>query len=290
MTAIVLDGKTMAQEIENELLERIGILATLGTVPCLAVVIAGNDPASHVYVRNKEAACLRLGVMSIRIDLPESVSQEELMDVVSELNNDEKIHGILVQSPLPKGLDEFEVTESISPEKDVDGFHPSNLGRLVMGLDGGFLPCTPAGIMEIIERSGTVTSGKSSVVLGRSRIVGMPLSLMLAMKGVDSTVTVVHSKSVEPREICKAADILVSAVGVPGIVKADWIKEGATVIDVGINRVLDNSKKSGSRIIGDVDEGAWGVAGRMTPVPGGVGPMTIAMLMKNTVISAERKS
>jgi len=282
-----LDGKALGLRIEDSLVERVASLKSRGVEPHLAVVLAGDDAASHVYVRNKQRACERCGIKSTRIDLPSDVSQEELMQVVNELNSDDSIHGILVQSPTPPSTDELSITEAIDPSKDVDGFHPMNLGRLVMGQSDGLLPCTPAGVMAMIDDAGINLQGAKAVVIGRSRIVGMPLALMLAQKGIDATVTIAHSRTKDAAEICREADLVVAAIGRPTTVKADWIKPGATVIDVGINRINDESRESGSRLAGDVDPEAAQVAGYMTPVPGGVGPMTIAMLMTNTVHAAE---
>ena len=287
MSATLLDGKALGSRIEDSLVERVAALKSRGVEPHLAVVLAGDDAASHVYVRNKQRACERCGIKSTRVDLPSEVSQEELMQVVSDLNADNSIHGILVQSPTPPSTDELSITEAINPAKDVDGFHPMNLGRLVMGQSDGLLPCTPAGVMAMIENAGINLQGANAVVIGRSRIVGMPLALMLAQKGVDATVTIAHSRTKDAAEICRQADLVIAAIGKPTTVKADWIKPGATVIDVGINRVADESRESGSRLAGDVDPEAAEVAGHMTPVPGGVGPMTIAMLMTNTVRAAE---
>ncbi|MDP6148399.1 MAG: bifunctional methylenetetrahydrofolate dehydrogenase/methenyltetrahydrofolate cyclohydrolase FolD [Candidatus Thalassarchaeaceae archaeon] len=287
MSATLLDGKALGLRIEDSLVERVASLKSRGVEPHLAVVLAGDDAASHVYVRNKQRACERCGIKSTRIDLPSDVSQEELMQVVNELNSDDSIHGILVQSPTPPSTDELSITEAIDPSKDVDGFHPMNLGRLVMGQSDGLLPCTPAGVMAMIDDAGINLQGAKAVVIGRSRIVGMPLALMLAQKGIDATVTIAHSRTKDAAEICREADLVVAAIGRPTTVKADWIKPGATVIDVGINRINDESRESGSRLAGDVDPEAAQVAGYMTPVPGGVGPMTIAMLMANTIRAAE---
>ncbi|HJL65038.1 MAG TPA: bifunctional methylenetetrahydrofolate dehydrogenase/methenyltetrahydrofolate cyclohydrolase FolD [Candidatus Thalassarchaeaceae archaeon] len=287
MSATLLDGKALGSRIEDSLVGRVAALKSRGVEPHLAVVLAGDDAASHVYVRNKQRACERCGIKSTRIDLPSEVSQEELMQVVSDLNAEDSIHGILVQSPTPPSTDELSITEAIDPAKDVDGFHPMNLGRLVMGQSDGLLPCTPAGVMAMIENAGINLQGANAVVIGRSRIVGMPLALMLAQKGVDATVTIAHSRTKDAAEICRQADLVIAAIGKPTTVKADWIKPGATVIDVGINRVADESREKGSRLAGDVDPEAAEVAGYMTPVPGGVGPMTIAMLMTNTVRAAE---
>jgi len=288
MGATRVDGRALGRHIENGLSERISSLGQRGITPQLAVIIVGNDPASQVYVRNKQMACQRVGIISTRIDMESDTSQNDLISTVKGLNEDDSVHGILVQSPLPRGIDEIAVIEAIDPGKDVDGFHPVNLGKLVMGDNSGMVPCTPAGVMEIFKQSGVDLEGSRAVVLGRSRIVGMPLSILLAQKGSDSTVTIAHSKTESLNEICREADILVTAVGKPEMVKSSWIKPGATVIDVGINRIEDTSKASGTRLVGDVESAAEDVAGMITPVPGGVGPMTIAMLMSNTVLAAER--
>lgn len=287
MGAKRLDGKALGLRIEAQLAKRVAALKDSGVEPHLAVVLAGDDPASHVYVRNKQRACERCGIKSTRIDLPSDVSQDQLMQVVIDLNSDDSVHGILVQSPTPTGTDELEITAAIDPAKDVDGFHPVNLGRLVMGQADGLLPCTPAGVMRILDDAEINLVGKKAVVIGRSRIVGMPLALLLAQKGIDATVTIAHSRTEDIADICRSADLVVAAIGRPGTVKADWIKPGATVIDVGINRVADESRENGSRLAGDVEPEAAEVAGHITPVPGGVGPMTISMLMTNTVRAAE---
>ena len=287
MGAKRLDGKALGLKIEAQLVERVAALKDAGVEPHLAVVLAGNDPASHVYVRNKQRACERCGIKSTRIDLPNDVSQDQLIQVVMDLNADDSVHGILVQSPTPAGTDELEITAAINPAKDVDGFHPVNLGRLVMGQTDGLLPCTPAGVMQMLDDAEIDLVGKKAVVIGRSRIVGMPLALLLAQKGIDATVTIAHSRTEDIADICRSADLIVAAVGLPATVKADWIKPGATVIDVGINRVADESRENGNRLVGDVEPAAAEVAGHITPVPGGVGPMTIAMLMTNTVRAAE---
>lgn len=288
MGATRIDGRALARDIEDGLSERISSLAERGIIPHLAVIIVGNDPASQIYVRNKQRACQRIGMISTRIDMESDTSQNDLISTIEKMNRDASVHGILVQSPLPSEIDELSVIEAIDPRKDVDGFHPANLGRLVMGDKDGMIPCTPAGVMEIIKQAGVDLEGSRAVVLGRSRIVGMPLSILLAQKGADSTVTIAHSKTESLDEICREADILIAAVGKPEMVKSSWIKPGATVIDIGINRIKDNSKDSGTRLVGDVESGSEGVAGIITPVPGGVGPMTIAMLMSNTVLAAER--
>ena len=281
MGAVVVDGKALALGLEEGLRERVEALKQNEIVPHLAVVIAGDDPASHVYVRNKQRACERCGILSTRIDLPSNATQESVLEVVANLNSDSSVHGILVQSPVPEGVAELVIASAISPEKDVDGFHPTNLGRLVQGDASGLLPCTPSGVLMMLEQSGARLSGAKAVVLGRSRIVGMPMALMLAQRGVDATVTIAHSRTEDAPALCREADIVVAAIGRPHTVKADWIKPSAFVADVGISRTGDGA------IAGDVDPGVSEVAGWLTPVPGGVGPMTIAMLMRNTVRAAE---
>jgi len=281
MGAVVVDGRALALGLEEGLRERVEALKQSEVVPHLAVVIAGDDPASHVYVRNKQRACERCGILSTRIDLPSNATQDSVLEVVANLNSDSSVHGILVQSPAPKGVDELVIASAISPDKDVDGFHPANLGRLVQGDASGLLPCTPSGVLMMLEQSGERLSGAKAVVLGRSRIVGMPMALMLAQRGVDATVTIAHSRTEDAPALCREADIVVAAIGRPHTVKADWIKPGAFVADVGISRTADGA------IAGDVDPGVSEVAGWLTPVPGGVGPMTIAMLMGNTVRAAE---
>jgi len=281
MSAVIVDGKALALSLEEGLRERVAALEEEGVIPHLAVVIAGDDPASHVYVRNKQRSCERCGILSTRIDLPSSATLKDILGVVADLNADASVHGILVQSPAPKGVDELVIASAISPSKDVDGFHPANLGKLVQGDASGLLPCTPSGVLMMLKESGARLSGAKAVVLGRSRIVGMPMALMLAQRGVDATVTIVHSRTEDAVVLCRDADIVVAAIGRPHTVKADWIKPGAFVVDVGISRAEDGG------LAGDVDPEVGDVAGWMTPVPGGVGPMTIAMLMANTVSAAE---
>jgi len=281
MSAVIVDGKALALSLEKGLRERVAALEEKGVVPHLAVIIAGDDPASHVYVRNKQRSCERCGILSTRIDLPSRTTLEGILEVVAELNDDSSVHGILVQSPAPEGVDELAIASAISSKKDVDGFHPTNLGKLVQGDASGLLPCTPSGVLMMLEDSGTRLSGAKAVVLGRSRIVGMPMALMLAQRGVDATVTIAHSRTEDTAALCREADIVVAAIGRPHTVKADWIKPGAFVVDVGISRADDGG------LAGDVDPRVSEVAGWLTPVPGGVGPMTIAMLMVNTVSAAE---
>lgn len=288
MAAVVLDGKACGAEVEAGVSSRAAALRAAGVSPHLAVVIVGDDPASHVYVGAKERACARVGIESTRIDLPSSASISEVVAVVERLNGDPSVHGILVQSPLPAGMDELSITELIDPVKDVDGFHPVNLGRIVQGRTDGLVPCTPAGVVKLLEWGGVELSGKRAVVVGRSRIVGTPVSLLLGRKGVDVTVTIAHSRTPDLAETCRAADILIAAVGRAELVRADWVKPGAAVVDVGVNRVDDESEK-GYRLAGDVHPEVASVAGHLSPVPGGVGPMTIAMLMQNTVTAAENQ-
>ena len=283
MGATRIDGNACGATVEASLTERI---AALSTPPHLAVVIVGDDPASHVYVSAKERACARLGIRSTRIDLPADADFSEVASTVKGLNADPDVNGILVQSPLPSGMDEIAITDLIDPVKDVDGFHAQNLGRLVQGDTSGLLPCTPAGVMRMLEWSNIELSGKRAVVIGRSRIVGMPLSLLLAQKGADATVTIAHSRTQDMVDLCREADVIIAAVGRSEMVTSDWIKPGATVIDVGVNRVDDDSDK-GYHLTGDVHPDVADVAGAISPVPGGVGPMTIAMLMANTVRATE---
>ena len=289
MVAQRLDGRACSQEVEADLTVRIQSCIERGVIPHIAVIIVGNDPASHVYVGAKIKACERLNLKSTHIELPEDTSQEKLREIVGNLNDDDLVHGILVQSPLPKHLDEEELTDLIDPSKDVDGFHPTNLGRLVQGRIDGMLPCTPSGVMRLLDWAGIETRGKSAVVIGRSQNVGMPQALLLTARGADATVTIAHSKTGNIPEICKSADIIVAAVGRPEMVKADWVKQGAIIVDVGVNRVDDSSRERGWRLAGDVAPEVSEVASWLSPVPGGVGPMTVAMLMENTVRSAENK-
>ena len=283
MSAQIVDGKSLSLDIQREVAEGVSSLNERGVAPRLAVVIAGDDPASHIYVRNKERACERCGILSTRIDMPSTSNLEEMIGVVEQLNSDPSIHGILVQSPAPDGVDELAIASSILPQKDVDGFHPVNLGRLVQGETQGLLPCTPSGVMYILESSDVRLEGSRAVIIGRSRIVGMPMALMLAQRGSDATVTIAHSRTKEIESVCSEADILVAAVGSAHMIGPQWVKPGAFVIDVGISRVEGG-------LAGDVAPEVSEIAGWMTPVPGGVGPMTIAMLMKNTLKAAESQT
>lgn len=285
----ILDGKAIAAAVLEECRAQAAELIAKGIMPGLAVVLVGEDPASKVYVGSKVRTCGELGFHSRKIELPAETTQEELLKVVHDLNNDPAIHGILVQSPPPKHIDEEAIVRALDPRKDVDGFHPENVAKLALEDPTGFVPCTPAGCMEILRVSGIETAGKEAVVIGRSMIVGKPMALLLVAKNANATVTIAHSRSKNLPEICRRADIVVAAVGRPEMVKADWVKEGAVVIDVGINRVEDASKKSGYRLTGDVAyEEVAPKCSAITPVPGGVGPMTIALLMKNTLQAARQ--
>ena len=280
--AIIIDGKKISAKIKDELREEVKALHEKAIHPCLAVIQVGSDPASTVYVGNKKKACAYIGIESRSYELPEETSQEELLSLLRQLNEDDAVHGILVQLPVPPHMDEKEIIDTISPEKDVDGFHPQNVGALSIG-EEGFVSCTPAGIIEMLKQYDIEIDGKDCVVVGRSNIVGKPISMLLLRE--NGTVTVCHSHTKNLKEICNRADILVAAIGKPRFFDASYIKEGAVVIDVGIHRDQDNN------LCGDVDfDSVEAKAGAITPVPGGVGPMTITMLMRNCVESAKRKS
>jgi len=282
----LISGKVIGASINEELRKEVDQLKTNGIEPCLAVVLVGEDPASEVYVRNKKRTCGEIGIRSIGHDLPASTTQEELEKLIQSLNDDPAVHGILCQFPLPEKLNETRVILTISPDKDVDGLHPLNAGLIAMG-QPKFISCTPYGVLQMLKRSRISTSGKNAVVLGRSNLVGRPIATLLSSKGWDATVTVCHSRTANLAEVTSEADILVAAIGIPEFVKAEMVKPGAVVIDVGINRIYDASKASGSRMVGDVAfKQAEEKASFITPVPGGVGPMTIAMLMANTVNAA----
>ncbi len=290
--AEIIDGKQCAAEIRAEVARRVEALKTAGITPGLAAVLVGDDPASRTYVRSKEKACGEVGIFSEVIRKDSSCSQSELLDLVGELNAREDIDGILVQSPLPAGLDEMEVTLRIDPAKDVDGFHPFNIGAVAIGLPAP-TPCTPAGIIELLKFAKIDTDGKEVVVVGRSNIVGRPISGLLSQKSSsgNATVTLCHSHTRDIEAVCRRADILIAAIGKPEFITADFLKPGVVVIDVGVNRVDDPTRKRGYRLTGDVDfNSAEPVASYITPVPGGVGPMTIAMLLSNTVAIAERRA
>ena len=284
----IIDGKKIAAEIRAEVKLEVDDLLQRDIQPCLAVILVGENPASKAYVGSKVRACEETGVKSIKVELTSDISEQELLDEVDKLNRDVSVHGILVQLPLPHHMDEERVTERIDPNKDVDGFHPENVGKLSIGIDC-LTPCTPSGIPELITRSGISMSGKHAVIIGRSNIVGKPMMNILVQKGdkANCTVTCCHSGTDHLANHTRQADILIAAIGVPEFVTAGMVKEGATVIDVGINRVDDPEHSRGYRLVGDVDyAGVSEVAGAITPVPGGVGPMTVAMLMKNTAKAA----
>ena len=279
--AQIIDGKKISQDIKDELKEKVTALKDTGTEVALAVIQVGNDPASSVYVRNKKKACEYIGIRSLPYELPEETTEDALIELIEKLNKDETVNGILVQLPVPKHIDPDKIIRTISPGKDVDGFHPQNVGKLVIG-EEGFVSCTPAGVIQLLKRSGIEISGKNCVVVGRSNIVGKPMALLMLRE--NATVTIAHSKTKNLKELCQTADILIVAIGKPQFITADYVKEGAVVIDVGIHRDENN------KLCGDVryDEVAE-KASAITPVPGGVGPMTIAMLMSNCVESLDKE-
>lgn len=284
----LIDGSAIAAKVRRQVGEEVkALFEKTGKRPGLATVLVGENPASQAYVKSKRKACAELGMESFGNELPATASQAEVLDTVSKLNADPGVQGILVQLPLPDHINEEQVLNAVGIDKDVDGFHPVNIGRLSMkGRQPLFVPCTPAGCIVLLEEAGCQFKGLNAVVLGRSNIVGLPVALLLLHR--DCTVTIAHSRTQDLPAVCRAADILIAAVGRPLMVKQDWVKPGAYVIDVGINRVEDASKKSGYRLVGDVDfEAVQEVAGAITPVPGGVGPMTIAMLMRNTLRGAQ---
>lgn len=288
--ANLIDGRFIAAQIQSELTQRLAALKARGVTPGLAFVRVGEDPASKVYVGRKEKACAELGILSETHVLPEATSEKDLLALLTRLNADARVHGILVQAPLPKPIRQEIVYATVLPTKDVDGFHPMNVGKLMLGDDTGFKPCTPAGVVELLIRSGVKTDGAEVVILGRGNIVGKPMAAMLCQKarGANATVTICHSATRDIKGHCRRANIIIAAMGVAEFVKADMVKPGAVVMDVGVNRVSDPTAKTGSRLVGDVDfANVQPIAGRITPNPGGVGPMTIAMLMQNTVRAAE---
>lgn len=293
MKAKLIDGKKIAAEIRAEVAERTAALSACGVTPGLGVVLVGEDPASQVYVGMKARACEEAGILTRDIKPSKDISQAELLTIIDELNNDPQIHGILVQLPLPEHLDETEVTERIHPLKDVDGFHPISQGRVAQGDRTAYRSATPAGVQELIKRTGVETSGAHVVIVGRSNIVGLPMSLIMLQKeaGANATVTVAHSRTRDLAKVTRLGEILIVAVGRPEMITGDMVREGAVVIDVGVNRIEDVTTDKGYRLVGDVAFGE--VAERaswITPVPGGVGPMTISMLLKNTVTAAERSA
>ena len=289
MSAVIIDGKQVAADVRAEVAQKVSELKQKGFSPCLAVILVGENPASVSYVTGKQKALAEVGMVDRSVHLPEATSEEELLKLIDQLNADDSVHGILVQLPLPKHINEEKVIMAISPEKDVDGFHPVSVGNLMIGRPG-FLPCTPHGIIVLLKKAGIETSGKHAVVIGRSNIVGKPVSILLARKDVNCTVTMCHTGTKNMAEITRQADIIVVASGHPHTLTADMVKDGAVVIDVGVNRIPDSTKKSGFRLIGDCDfDDLKEKTSFITPVPGGVGPMTIAMLMQNTLESAERR-
>ena len=287
----LIDGKAIAQRINEQTRAAVAELKAKGIPPGLAVVVVGDDPASHAYVRSKERTAADLGMHSVKIEMPAATTQQQLLTEVHRLNADPAIHGILVQSPPPKHIDERAIVEALDPRKDVDGFHPVNVAKVAMGDADAFVPCTPLGCQRLLIESGIETAAANVVVLGRSMIVGKPMAFLLMNKGRggDATVTVAHSRTKNLATVCAQADILIAAIGQPEFVKANFVREGAVVIDVGINRVADPSSPKGSKLVGDVAFAEVAPKCRaITPVPGGVGPMTIAMLMHNTVLAAQR--
>ncbi|MDJ0335966.1 bifunctional methylenetetrahydrofolate dehydrogenase/methenyltetrahydrofolate cyclohydrolase [Salinibacterium sp. G-O1] len=290
MTAVKLDGVATASAVKGELAERITALKARGITPGLGTLLVGSDPGSQSYVAGKHRDCAEVGIESIRVDLPETASADDVRAAIADLNANPAVTGYIIQLPLPAGLDENAMLELMDPDKDADGLHPTNLGRLVLGVGGEInspLPCTPAGIVEMLQRYDVPISGRHVVVVGRGLTVGRPLGLLLTRKGLDATVTLTHSRTVDLESYVRRADILVAAVGVAGLIQPEWLKPGAAVLDVGITRVV-NDETGKARLVGDVDPGAVDVAGFLSPVPGGVGPMTRAMLLKNVVDAAER--
>jgi methylenetetrahydrofolate dehydrogenase (NADP+)/methenyltetrahydrofolate cyclohydrolase len=290
--AEIIDGKRIAKEIQNEIAIEVQVFKSRGIQPHLAVILVGDDPASQVYVRNKTKDCESVGIVSETVLLPAATSQQELLDCVRSFNQNRKVHGILVQLPLPKHIQEGMIIEAISLEKDVDGFHPTNVGKMMTGSsDECFVPCTPAGIVELLMRSGNPPQGKHVVIVGRSNIVGKPLGILLVRKGIsgDATVTICHTRTKDLASITRTADILVAAVGRPEIIRKDMVKPGVVVIDVGMNRIPDPSNMKGERLVGDVHfPEVSQVASAITPVPGGVGPMTRALLLRNTLNACKK--
>jgi methylenetetrahydrofolate dehydrogenase (NADP+)/methenyltetrahydrofolate cyclohydrolase len=287
LPAEIIDGRAVAQKVRARVAVEVAELTSRGVQPGLAAVLVGTNPASEVYVRAKGEACEEAGMHSLTLTLPEDLSQEELLDYVETLNSDDSIHGILVQMPLPRHIDTEVVIRAIKPEKDVDGFHPVNVGKLVLGDGDGFVPCTPAGVLVLLREAGIKVRGCECVIVGRSNIVGKPLAVL--MLAANATVTTCHSQTADLGSHTRRADILIAATGKARLITGDMVKMGAVVIDIGINRIADKSTKTGWRLVGDVDfEAAREVASFITPVPGGVGPMTIAMLLENTLRAAQR--
>ncbi|MCJ1695273.1 bifunctional methylenetetrahydrofolate dehydrogenase/methenyltetrahydrofolate cyclohydrolase [Rathayibacter caricis] len=290
MTAQVLDGVATATAVKAEIAVRVAALREKGIVPGLGTLLVGDDPASRSYVAGKHRDCAEVGIESIRVDLPATASAEDIRSAIRQLNESAAVTGYIIQLPLPKGIDENAMLELMDPDKDADGLHPTNLGRLVLGVEGELdspLPCTPNGVVEMLRRHDIPLSGKHVVVIGRGLTVGRPLGLLLTRKGLDATVTLTHSRTTDLAAEVRRADIVVAAVGVPGLIAADWVKPGAAVLDVGITRV-ENPETGRAKLTGDVAPGVAEVAGWLSPVPGGVGPMTRAMLIHNVVTAAER--
>ncbi len=288
MSATIIDGKAVAAEVKADVAAKVSDLKKKGITPCLAVILVGSNPASVSYVTGKRKALAEAGMADRSLELPESTTEAELLELIAKLNADNTVHGILVQLPLPKHINEEKVTNAIDPKKDVDGFHPVNVGKLVTG-EKGFLPCTPHGVLVLLKKAGIETNGKRAVVIGRSNIVGKPMALLLSRRECNATVTLCHTGTKDLASITREADIIVVCTGHPHTLTADMVKEGAAVIDVGVNRIPDAGKKSGFRLVGDADfDDIKEKASFITPVPGGVGPMTIAMLIYNTLESAER--
>lgn len=288
MPAELIDGSAIAQRIREQIARDVKTLRAQGVVPGLSVILVGDDPASKVYVERKERASVEVGMKGGTIRLPATTAQADLLARIDALNADTSVHGILVQSPQPKHIDARAVIRRIRPEKDVDAFHPVNVGKVLIGETDGFAPCTPAGVMVLLNESGVELEGKDVVVVGRSNIVGKPMAALLMQSGADATVTVCHSKTRDVRAHVRRADVVIAAMGRAEMIRGEWLKPGCVVIDVGMNRVADPTTKSGSRLCGDVHfASAREVASRITPVPGGVGPMTIAMLLRNTVRAAQ---
>lgn len=287
MECKIIDGKALSAEIRNEVAEKVAALKQKGIEPCLAVILVGENPASVSYVTGKQKALAECGMKDVSLRLPQDTSEAELLDLISKLNGDNSVHGILVQLPLPPQIDEEKILLAINPQKDVDGFHPVNMGNLLIGKKS-FLPCTPHGILVMLEHAGVQTNGARVAVVGRSNIVGKPIAVLLSRREYNATVTLCHTGTRDLGAVTREADIIIAAAGHQNTITAEMLKEGACVIDVGVNRILDPTKKSGFRLAGDVDfDAVKEKAAFITPVPGGVGPMTIAMLMKNTLEAAE---
>jgi methylenetetrahydrofolate dehydrogenase (NADP+)/methenyltetrahydrofolate cyclohydrolase len=292
VVATKLDGNATAAALKSEIATRVAGLKAQGIVPGLGTLLVGEDPGSLSYVAGKHRDCAEVGIESVRVDLPAAATEQDVRDAIAALNANDAVTGYIVQLPLPAGIDENAMLELIDPAKDSDGLHPTNLGRLVLGVAGELtspLPCTPAGIVEMLTRYGVSLPGKHVVVVGRGLTVGRPLGLLLTRKGIDATVTLTHSRTTNLAEEVRRADVVVAAVGVPGLIQPEWVKPGAAVLDVGITRVVDEATGK-ARLIGDVDPGVAEVAGFLSPVPGGVGPMTRAMLVENVVAEAERRA